>query len=279
MYYFALVVIAASIIGLAVWAFQSTGKAIFYRKDQNYRPILLKVFIVACCFVALLFCIAVGIALAGKDAGVFGDFFGGVTNPILTFLTIVGLLITIVMQQDATREARDQASRQMFDASFFQMLTLLNSMVNEFEVVDDEGKRLARGKDCFRHMHKTLKANYNHGFEVDEMHKTCAAYATVYGEFGYILPHYFRVVFNIIKSVERSKLSGEEKLYYVRLLRAQLSNHETGIIFYNSLTTDGQKFKLYIANFKLMNNFPQKLYLRDDHFELLKEKPFAVPNY
>jgi hypothetical protein len=31
--------------------------------------------------------------------GEWGDFFGGVLNPLLTFLTFMGLLITIILQQ------------------------------------------------------------------------------------------------------------------------------------------------------------------------------------
>ena len=40
--------------------------------------------------------------------GALGDFFGGTLNPILTFLTFVGLLITIVLQQAELSEARKE---------------------------------------------------------------------------------------------------------------------------------------------------------------------------
>jgi hypothetical protein len=39
-------------------------------------------------------------SLFGESSyGTFGDFFGGILNPILTFLTFLGLLITIVLQK------------------------------------------------------------------------------------------------------------------------------------------------------------------------------------
>lgn len=40
--------------------------------------------------------------------GTFGDYFGGMLNPILTFLTFMGLLMTIVLQQKELRLTRNE---------------------------------------------------------------------------------------------------------------------------------------------------------------------------
>jgi len=277
--YIALASVAIGAVAAVVFAFKRVGEAMFYPTDKNYRPFLLFFFVFAGCLVIVMLCVTAAITLAGREPGQFGDFFGGVTNPILSFLTIAGLLITIVMQQDATREARDQAARQMFDASFFQMVTLLNSMVNEFEIVDEDHKRVAKGKDCFRDMHIILRNNYGPSMVSGEFEKVGRAYATVYGVFSHILPHYFRVVFNIVKSIDASTLTDDEKKHYVRLLRAQLSNYETGIIFYNSLMEEGRAFKPLIRKYDLMDNFPTKLYLRPDHLKLLGHKPYVTVEY
>lgn len=45
----------------------------------------------------------------GGYLGTFGDFFGSVVNPILTFGTLVALAITILMQRVQLREAREDA--------------------------------------------------------------------------------------------------------------------------------------------------------------------------
>lgn len=44
----------------------------------------------------------------GASYGTFGDFFGGVLNPILTFLTFMGLLFTILLQQSELKLTRKE---------------------------------------------------------------------------------------------------------------------------------------------------------------------------
>ncbi|MFI8749602.1 hypothetical protein ACIGG6_06300 [Vreelandella lionensis] len=43
--------------------------------------------------------------------GEFADFFGGILNPILTFLMFIGLIITIVVQKTELALAREEFSR------------------------------------------------------------------------------------------------------------------------------------------------------------------------
>jgi len=59
--------------------------------------------------------------------GEWGDFFGGVLNPLLTFLTFMGLLITIILQQKELQQSRkefkgqkESLENQEFDNKFFQ---------------------------------------------------------------------------------------------------------------------------------------------------------------
>lgn len=63
--------------------------------------------------------------------GTFGDFFGGVLNPVLTFFTFIALAITLVLQRIQLREAKEQAAEagqlsrlQTFETTFFNLLNL-----------------------------------------------------------------------------------------------------------------------------------------------------------
>ena len=69
--------------------------------------------------------------------GEWGDFFGGVLNPLLTFLTFMGLLITIMLQQKELQQSRkefkgqkESLENQEFDNKFFQMLNLFNNIIS-----------------------------------------------------------------------------------------------------------------------------------------------------
>ncbi len=98
--------------------------------------------------------------------GEWGDFFGGVLNPILTFLTFMGLLITIVLQQSELKQNREEfkgqkesLENQEFDNKFFQMLNLLNN-INDRLVVNIKDKDL-KGKDVFEYIKDKLYHNIN----------------------------------------------------------------------------------------------------------------------
>jgi uncharacterized membrane protein len=74
------------------------------------------------------------------NLGTFGDFFGGVFNPILAFFTVSGLAFTIVMQRAGFSEARTRA----FETTFFNMLDLHTKVVQDLHfnpaiIAMDEG--------------------------------------------------------------------------------------------------------------------------------------------
>lgn len=68
--------------------------------------------------------------------GTLGDFFGGVLNPIFTFLTFFGLIITIVIQRMELRLAREEYEKtvvalniQAIENTFFNTLNLHHKIV------------------------------------------------------------------------------------------------------------------------------------------------------
>ena len=85
-------------------------KIIGFTKDKTSRN-LFRLFQFA--FYAILFIFIVNLSLLHySDVGKFGDFFGGVLNPILTFLTFMGLLITIILQQKELQQSRREFKGQ-----------------------------------------------------------------------------------------------------------------------------------------------------------------------
>jgi hypothetical protein len=270
--------LAALVIAAVYHLLPKVKRAVLHPKDDDYRPVLFWFLIGSFVFVVAVFAWA---ALHYDDItklGTFGDFFGGMSNPVLSFLTFLGLLITIVMQQNATREARRDTYRQMFDSTFFQMLTLLNSIVNELEVRDSEGNTKAKGKRCFDYAYQSLRGLYSSGIHfTPEIRRVGTAWASIYNLSDF--PHYFRFVFNVIRTIDDSRLGPKTKKEYVRLLRAQLSNHETGIIFYNAMTSYGENFKPLIDKYELMDNFPNNVYLSQKHKELFKHASFDMSEF
>ncbi|SDB28190.1 hypothetical protein SAMN03159382_02386 [Pseudomonas sp. NFACC23-1] len=84
-------------------------------------------------------------SLAKEDLGPLGDFIGGNINPLLTFISVVLLIDTVVIQRKAVENAQasevearktiklqsDLATKQSFESSLFNLITLcLNEIKN-----------------------------------------------------------------------------------------------------------------------------------------------------
>lgn len=150
-------------------------------EDQTKKG-LFNIFCIAIGFIGFMFLIEIGSIIIGnfikiestdkvltmgiKDVveilGPFGDFFGGMLNPILTFCSFMALLMTIILQQrelklsreqvaisvkelGETRKATEISSKalteqakslkiQNFENTFFNMITLHNEIVNNIKI-------------------------------------------------------------------------------------------------------------------------------------------------
>lgn len=214
-----------------------------------------------------------------KDLAGFGDFVGGVINPILTFFTFVGLLVTIILQQNANREARAEAAkaeqafekqlssqkRESFESTFFQMLTLHNTIVNSIDIRRSDIKLGdIKGRDCFKFFTQILRSKFEQNKELllSDGDAIELAYSAFWIEWQQDLGHYFRYLYNVVRFVDRA----QDDIRYMKLLRAQLSDYELLMLFYNAQAEMGENFRQYIEKYALFDNLPRKLLFHDEHF-------------
>ena len=81
-----------------------------------------------------------------------------------------------------------------------------------------------------------------------------------------LLGHYFRNIFQIVKFVdsEGSFLTPDEKYEYIKTLRAQLSDFEQLLLYYNALSNLGKRWfenkkESYMIRYKMVKNIPLTL--------------------
>jgi hypothetical protein len=250
-----------------------------------YRLFQLAVAALVLVFVANLFSI-------GKSTfGEWGDFFGGVLNPIFTFLTFMGLLVTIVLQQTELREARIEMKRsadalheqnarlhrQTFEATFFQMLSVHTGIVGSIDLISDDGK-VTGGRDCFSVFYTRLNKIYRenvqkaNGRHSDEKILRLS-YKLFWRKHQVELGHYFRYLYNVIRFIKESDFVEGP---YLRLIRAQLSDQEALLLFYNCVASEyGENFKDLAEEFALLNNMPKIRVLRPSHLNLIDATAFT----
>lgn len=67
--------------------------------------------------------------------GQFGDYFGGILNPLLSFCALLGLLLTLRSQQQESYRAELRHEAMMFDTRLFQLLSLSHDAVASIKFV------------------------------------------------------------------------------------------------------------------------------------------------
>ena len=80
-----------------------------------------------------------------------------------------------------------------------------------------------------------------------------------YGGHQSKLGNYFRHLYHTVKFVDKTDfLSENEKESYIKILRAQLTNYEQAILFYNSMCSLGKNWQNegYIMRYSIIKNLP-----------------------
>ena len=209
-------------------------------------------------------------------AGQFGDYFGGLLNPVLAFLGLIALLYTIHIQinelhltriemrqsADALKQQVDTMNVQRFEGTFFHLLKVYQDTVAAMEIEVDGDKH--GGKSCFRILReKWFDGGLNKlssGAYRDVREGLKEEFGEFYGEHEYLLSHYFRTTYNILSllSIEKKDNKNISVSFenYRNLFRAQLSPDEMALLFYDSLHPDfGSGLKRLLDEFDILANW------------------------
>lgn len=261
------------------------------RRRRSLRS-LYRLFQAALLAVTLVFTVNL-FSIGRSNFGEWGDFFGGVLNPLLSFLVFMGLLITIVIQQtelsesrvelrrsaDALRDQSENTKKQIFESTFFQMLSIHNGIVNAIDLTNDKGT-VTRGRDCFSVFYTRLNKIYRENQEKaagkhsnDEVAKL--SYRLFWKDHQTELGHYFRYLYNVVRFIKEAKLVEGP---YLRLVRAQLSDQELLLLFYNCISDFGGNFTPLVEEFGLLDNMPRIRLLDKSHEHLLKPTAYGLAN-
>ncbi len=178
-------------------------------------------------------------------------------------------------QKEEMKEQNNTLRQQKFENTFFQLLSLFNSIVNSLDIRNRKTLVVTTsGRDCFVVFYRRLANHLNsiiYG-EASAMKdlseatavQTVEAYDKLYSEDKSDMSHYFRTIYHIIKFVDKSEI--ENKKQYISIARAQLSSYEQILIFYNCLHENGnEKFKPLIEKYALFKNIDSSLLVNQEH--------------
>lgn len=226
-----------------------------------------------------IFLIAVTWPIEGftiANAGVFGDSFGILTS-LFSAMAFGGVAFTLALQRDALqiqkKELEEQKAdlainrkeiyKQGFESTFFQMIKLHNQILSDISSSRNSvgGTVVEDGRVVMKNLENRLNRRFS-SYQISgtsSREDIVKCFQHFYQDTGHQLGHYFRFLYNILRFLSDSNI--ENKQLYSRLLRAQLSNQELFIIYYNALTPYGKNFVPYMQQFKIMDNLdPDELF-------------------
>lgn len=173
----------------------------------------------------------------GGYAGTFGDFLGGILNPILTFGTLLALAITVLIQRiqliDEKKRADESAlvsNLQTFETTFFNLLNLHSATtldlkfapdeillpseeqqreqkkINAIQVENRQGAEV-KGRPIFLHIMTTIRQKFdkvNRYSPVDKhITQPSQIYEIIQNKHNHVLGHYFRNLYQILSFVDQ----------------------------------------------------------------------------
>ncbi len=215
-----------------------------------------------------------------NKSGVFGDSFGVLTS-LFSGLAFAGLIITIIMQKDELALQREELSltreelsgqkeelkiqnetmkKQQFENTFFQMLSLHSEIVKNISISNINLPSQKYNKyDAFKHLHDFFKKKLStrKPEKISRLYINNMYLNHIYDNYKNQFGIYFRNLYNIIKFIDGSNV--DDKKTYTNLLRAQLSDYELLLLFYNCLSDMGyEKFKPLVEKYSLLKALPDE---------------------
>lgn len=191
--------------------------------------------------------------------GQSGDYIGGVLNPMLAFLSLFALCVTLLHQNAISKEEYRLAALSQFESLLFNLIHLHRECVSSLKRVRYDilsGNQVFEGRDCFvRLLQEVVGSHNSNNAETPTIDSLSRAYSIVYALHGSEthVGQYFRNLYHIFKYISDSNvLTHVERIKYAKIVRAQLSTPETALLFFNCLHTNGQRFMRYVQNYALL---------------------------
>ncbi|WP_406944505.1 putative phage abortive infection protein [Halobacillus sp. SY10] len=221
-----------------------------------------------------------------QSLGPVGDFFGGSTIGLLSIASIFFIIHTITVQskelelqreelknsivvlelqknelEDTKKEFIEQnrtMNIQRFENTFFNMMSFLNDITEEFESANENGQ-LVKGRKAFQFLHDFLFRKYANGSGRINFKNQ---YENYYTQKQHMFGHYFRHIYRTLKLIDEADVP--DKHTYIGILKARLSTYELLFILYNSISKYGEEKMLpLIKKYKLLDNMNENMLITE----------------
>jgi hypothetical protein len=198
------------------------------------------------------------------------------------YVAFQGQKLQLLKQDIELDEQNKQFSLQNFESIFFQLLTYQNQIVSRFHIGPPSPNN-PLGAPAFKEVYQRFGAFVLNRIETEQLDTRQMldkqfigdCYEQFYRNYQGELGHYFRHLYRIVKMVKFSDIEERHKRRYTSLVRAQLSAHELGLLFYSCVSPLGaEKFKPLIEEFGLLENLDPQILCHESHKEFYQPAAF-----
>lgn len=222
-------------------------------------------------------------------------FFGGVLNPVFSFLTFIGLILTIVLQRVQNSEDKNNFEKTNNESHYkasedtlFKIIELHHKIVENISINEGDIKILfsSDNTELYRESGQ-LKKDERYTFEfykdslieeanrksfwacvkiisrnaVSNPEKILDNYIIIQKNNNYIFGHYFRNMYQAIKVIDRipeASADYSKKKALTNLIRSQLSSDELCLLFLNCLdrVVDDGDFRELLIRYEFLEHIP-----------------------
>lgn len=196
------------------------------------------------CSVGLLYFLQFngGLSSSQDKWGTFGDFFGGVLNPTLSFLAFMALLYTIQVQARASRDADEKHDEQLREGRLFQLLNVNFAICSQLTYKQDLlGRQLSYdGMRAVNFLWHQFLKGLEHGVSIQrqiggdiDVFNTLREKYNAFEESHFpSFVVYFDSIFLVIDFLCGSRAGNNFSIFGLTALKAQMPLGARGIIFY-----------------------------------------------
>lgn len=235
-----------------------------------------------------------------SDWGAFGDFIGGLVNPVVGLATVILVIFSISIQRRELRaslqemkHANEAATRMNFEQSLFTWLGNYQSLLTSIKVGDRQGRQVLQWLyenhlspkvtigllELPTEIRETARKSPNQAYlqidvpghqglkQVGEFFfRAVLKYQSMFLSYRSDFDAPIRTLYRLIRWIDQNPLTTAEKWHYCALVRSQLSWVELVFLFYNGLILEGEKFAEYANKYALFDNL-----VKDDFLLLFAE--------
>ena len=191
--------------------------------------------------------------------GAFGDYFGGLLNPLVGGISVYLIYITWQMSRKEFKATRKEMALQTFDNHFFQVIGIWENLINSLEIYE-KGKNY-KGRAVIRQIPDDyFSREYDKNIENEN---------NVVKEFQLIQSQYFSLIFQLLLLIDGIDFIEDKiekvkvKKRYILILKSILTTKDLSIIIYD-LSLKSEIYNL-INEYCLFENITK---------DLLKNKTF-----